>query len=76
MLLRWLSHTLVGHIVFFEAIGGLPAILWGVESNYRQGSLTLAFGIEMILEMVAIVGATATAIWFTVTVSLKQRMRE
>lgn len=69
----WVSRSLVGHIVFFEVIIFIPAITYGVVSNYVEGTLSVDFAIEMVMEVAAIVAIAATAVWFFVTAPLKRR---
>lgn len=70
---NWVSRSLVGHIVFFEIIIFIPAIIYGVVSNYVEGTLSVDFAIEMVIEVAAIVALAAAAVWFFVTVPLKRR---
>jgi hypothetical protein len=69
----WISHTLGGHMAFFETIVALPALIYGAISNHSEGTLTLTFGLEMFLGVIAITAVTAMAVWFTITLPLKRR---
>jgi hypothetical protein len=70
---KWVGQSLVGHVVFFEILIFIPAITYGVVSNYVEGTLSLDFAIEMAVEVAAIVAIAAAAVWFFVTVPLKRR---
>lgn len=72
-IINWVSHSLVGHIVFFEVIIFIPAIIYGVISNYVEGTLSAGFAIEMVIEVAAIVAIAAIAVWFFITLPLKRR---
>ena len=68
------SRSLAGHIVFFEIIFSLPFVIFGVVSNYTEGTLSVGFAIEMVAEIVAIGAAVAVLVWFFITVPLKKRV--
>ena len=70
---KWVSQSLVGHVVFFEILIFIPAITYGVISNYVEGTLSVDFAVEMVIEVAAIVAIAAAAVWFFVTVPLKRR---
>lgn len=67
------NQSLVGHIVFFEIISGLPLLTYGLLSNYAEGTLNVGFAVQMVVEIIAIVAIMAAAIWFLITVPLKRR---
>jgi hypothetical protein len=73
---QWISGTLQGHLVFFEIIAGLPAIIYGLVSNELEGTLTASFAVVMILELIAIVAVAAAAVWYTITLPLIRRVRK
>jgi hypothetical protein len=66
-LMRWFSSSLKGHVLFFEAILGLPATIYGIVSNSMEGTLTLPFVVEMVPEIAAITAVAAAAVWYAVT---------
>lgn len=68
------SRSLVGHIVFFEVIFSLPFVIFGVITNYAEGTLSMGFAIEMVAEIVAIGAVVAVLVWFFITVPLKKRV--
>ena len=72
---RFLSRSLLGHVVLFEIIFGLPAIISGLFSNSAEGTLTAEFAIEMVLEVAALTAIGACAIWYVVTLPLIKRTR-
>lgn len=67
------SRSLVGHIVFFEVIFSLPFVVFGIVSNYSEGTLSVGFAIEMVAEIVAIGAVVAAAVWFFITTPLKKK---
>lgn len=71
----WVSSSLLGHLVFFEIICGLPAIIYGVVSNESEGTLTASFATVMVLELIAIVAIAAAAVWYVITVPLIRRTK-
>lgn len=67
------SRSLVGHIVFFEIIFSLPFVIFGIVSNYSEGTLSVGFAIEMAAEIVTIGAVVAVAVWFFITMPLKKK---
>jgi len=72
----WLSRSLLGHIVVFEVIFGVPALLYGFVSNYVQGTLSAAFGAEMVVEIAALSAVGAAAVWYIITVPIMRRSKK
>ena len=72
---KWISHTLLGHVVFFEAVFAAPFFIYGLTSNYEQGTLSTAFAFEILIELGALTAIGAVAIWYTITSSLINRTK-
>ena len=76
MTLKWFASSLLGHIVFFGLIFSLPALLYGLISNYGDRFFTPAFALEMALEVLAIGALAAAAIWYVVTLPIIRRTKK
>jgi hypothetical protein len=75
--LRWASTSAVGHVVLF----GVPFFLLesaaGLVLNYRDGTLSLAFGLQIVVTGIVLGGIGGLLIWYTVTSPLiKWRKRK
>src|SRR6266853_1902242 len=49
---RWVSQSLLGHVVLFELIVSLPWLVWFFASNYAEGTLTVSSTLQFIAEAV------------------------
>jgi len=70
---RWLTTSLTGHVVLFQFTFALPFLIYGLLSNYAQGSLTVPFVLEMVIGVVALAALSAVGVWFTITLPLLKR---
>ena len=44
----WLRSSLLGHIILYETIVGLPALVVGLGINHLEGTLTPRLALEII----------------------------
>ena len=73
---KWISRSLLGHVVFFEIIFSVPAFIYGLASNYSQDALTAPFAIEMMVEVATLGAVGAVAVWYTITLPIIRRTRK
>ena len=67
MLLKRVSSSLVGHVVFLQLFFALPMFILFVYLNYSEGTLTFSWGVW--IAFVAVCGGLLMAlfIWFTLS---------
>lgn len=73
---KWISRSLLGHVVFFQIIFSLPASIYGLVSNYTQGTLTVPFAVEMMIVVSALGAVGAAAVWYTITLPIINRTKK
>ena len=73
---RWVSQSLLGHVVLFELIVSLPWLVWFFASNYAEGTLTVSSTLQFIAEAVVVGAAVAFAVWHTITLPLIRRVKK
>lgn len=59
--------------MFFETIFSLPFVIFGIVSNYMQGTLSVDFAVEMVAEIAVLGVLVAVAVWFVITLPLKRK---
>jgi hypothetical protein len=63
-------------VVLFGLTFALPFFVWGLVSNYAQGTLTLPFTIEMAVGLGALGALAAIAVWYTITLPIIRRTKK
>jgi hypothetical protein len=49
LVMAWFRQSLVGHIILFETIVGIPALVVGLGVNHLEGTLTPRLTLEIII---------------------------
>lgn len=75
--LRWASSSAVGNVVLFGVPFCLLESAAGLVLNYRDGTLTFGFGLQIVVTSMVFGGIGGLLIWYTVTSPLlKWRKRK
>ena len=75
-ILKWAYCTLTGHVILWQLLCGLPLLLLVLIRRYRQGHLSIAWGLEMVFWCIALWGAAGAIFWFTITKPFIERNKK
>jgi ABC-type transport system involved in cytochrome c biogenesis permease component len=73
--MKWVSASLIGHVVLLELIYAIPFMFTFIVLNYSQGTLTAAWAAYIVIGSVALGAIGAVFIWFTITLPRIRRYR-
>jgi len=69
--LKWASHCLVGHIVFFVVAGSVPCFLFFLYLDYSDGIAFTLRRVTYLALLWALAGLAVAALgWYTITLPL------
>jgi hypothetical protein len=72
-LLKRAASSLLGHIVFFQAVFSLPLFLFFLSENHSQGTLTVESAIYLAALWSAFGAVGAAFFWYTMSLPLIRR---
>jgi uncharacterized membrane protein YbjE (DUF340 family) len=73
-LFKWGRASLVGHLVLFEMLAGLPLFLFSLITMFTQSTLTLVWALKIGLLCMVVVAIGAALFWYSISSPLmKQR---
>jgi hypothetical protein len=64
---RWGSSSIIGHLVLFEVLAGIPLFLFALVTMYTQNTLTLGWALKIGLLCVVFVGIGAALFWYSIS---------
>jgi hypothetical protein len=67
---KWASSSRLGHLTFGFLLFGIPMSLLGLHLNLVEGTLTLNWGIHVVVYAVVIGTLTGLVVWYIVTAPL------
>jgi hypothetical protein len=67
---KWGSTSLIGHLVMFQLLCGLPLYAWGLATMRAEGTLTMGSALRIGVICATLVGIGAALFWYSFSAPL------
>jgi len=62
---RWCSSSLKGHLTLFQVLCATPLSLWAILTMRSEGTLTVAWGLRIVLLCSVLCAIGAALFWYS-----------